>query len=65
MANGVDPLMHAMELPPSHPPIDLGRAQAKRDELTALHHPMLPPRQLGNRPIRLDLGRFFVHTTNK
>ena len=65
MANGVHPLMHAMEPPPPHPPIDLGRAQAKRDELSALHHPMLSPRQVGHGPIWRDLGRFFVHTTNK
>jgi hypothetical protein len=65
MSNGVDPLMHTMEAPPPHPPIDLGRAQAKRDELSSLHYAMLPPGQLGHRLIRMDLGRFFVHTTNK
>jgi len=65
MANGVHPLMYAMQPPPPHPPIDLGRAQAKPDVLAALHHPMLPPRKLGHRPIRRDLGRFFVNTTSK
>ena len=65
MTNGVHPLMHAMETPPPHPPIDLGRAQAKPNQLSALYYPVLAPRQLSNCPIRRVLGRFFVHMTNK
>jgi hypothetical protein len=61
MANGVHALVHTMKPPPPHPPVDRVLAQPKCDELRAPNHPMLPPRELRNRPIRGVLPALTVH----
>jgi hypothetical protein len=45
MANGVYALMHTMEPPFPHPPIQLRPAQAQRHELTAGDYAVLAARK--------------------
>jgi len=65
MANRVHALMHAVEPPPLHPPIDRRLAHPERDELSATHDPVLPPRKLSDPSVGRDFSGFSVHMTEK
>jgi hypothetical protein len=51
MTQGVHGSVHGVQPSPPHPPIDRVWTQAERNELSALHHPVLPTRKLRNRPV--------------
>ncbi|HMJ96924.1 MAG TPA: hypothetical protein VK486_13785, partial [Thermoleophilaceae bacterium] len=51
VAHCVHGLMHAVEPPPPHLPIDRVIAQPERPELNAGHDPVLSPRELHERVI--------------
>jgi hypothetical protein len=52
MADGIDALMHAVQTPRRDPLVQDPRVQAQPDKLKKRNHPMLPRRQLGERPVR-------------
>ena len=61
----VHALMHTVEPPPPHPPIDRVIAQPERPELSAADNPVLPPRKLRDRPVRWVLSDFSAHIAVK
>ena len=48
-----------------HTPVDRIRAEPERDQLAALHHPVLPPRKLRDRPIDRGLRHLTAHIAAK
>jgi len=65
MANGVYAPVHRSQTPPLHPPFDRVQAHTQRHELGAFRHPVLPPRQLADPPIRVVRAELPGHTTGK
>jgi hypothetical protein len=65
VSNRVHRPMQAVKLPPLHPAFNRAVAHSERDELSAPHDPMLPPRKLGDPPINRGLSGFPVHMTGK
>jgi hypothetical protein len=51
MSHGVHTSVNGMKLRPLHPSLDPPHRHAKRDQLVAGNHAVLPPRQLGDRRI--------------
>jgi hypothetical protein len=58
-------VMHTVEPPPLHLPIDRVIAPPERLELSAANYPVLPPRQLQNRSVRGVFSRFSAHIADK
>jgi hypothetical protein len=63
--NHVYAVMHTMDPPSLHLPIDRVIAPPKRPELSAANDPVLPPGKLQDRSIRGGFSRFSAHIADK
>lgn len=65
MADGIDTAVNPVQPSRPHTPVDRIRAEPERDQLAALHDPVLPPRKLRDRPIDRGLRHLTAHTAAK
>jgi hypothetical protein len=65
MAYGVNTTVNAVQPSPLYPPVDRVLTQPEVDELSVSYHAVLPPREVGDRPIDEVLRDLAVHYAAK